>query len=57
MDQSAKNVMQEQFEEFAETKGMSLDCRWFVGGNGYVDEDTRLAFEIWSAAYAAALDD
>lgn len=57
MDQSAKDVMREQFEEFAEDKGMSLDERFFEDGNNYVDDDTRLAFEIWSAAYSAALDD
>ncbi|WP_185859278.1 hypothetical protein [Vreelandella populi] len=57
MDQSAKDVMREKFEEFAEDKGMSLDERFFEEGNNYVDDDTRLAFEIWSAAHAAALDD
>jgi len=57
MDQSAKDVMREQFEEFAEAKGLSLDERFFEDGNNYIDNDTRLAFEIWSAAYAAALDD
>lgn len=38
------------FEGWASDKGFCLDCAFFVGGNNYMDDDTRLAFDIWIAA-------
>ena len=47
----------EQFEVWAETKGMRLDqlflSTWGVPENPYEDSDTRLAYEIWLASRRA----
>lgn len=57
MNQAQQEVMREQFEEWADDYGFCMDERFFEDGNSYIDEDTRLAFDIWRAAYCAALDE
>ena len=39
----------ELFEEWADEKGFCLDCKFFEDGNNYESDDTRLAFDIWTA--------
>jgi hypothetical protein len=43
-----------QFEDWANEKGMTLDTDFFSSNpNNYVDPDTHLAFEIWTASRAS----
>jgi hypothetical protein len=48
------DLMREQFEEYAEETGFDLSFYFFDDDKMFAEEDTRLAFEIYKAAWKAS---